>query len=309
MTINEYDQLHRKAHKIKTTDYSNELNLKSTQFHNQFNEYHDSLQKSLELGSSEIKEKFCSYFLVFKKFIHQSNENLQSLEPTILKTMNTNSLLSTNQDLSRRKKSTRLSMSIESAMSSGLEKEGYISIRFDDQFNNNNWKMYWVVVKNGYLILYKRWKSSIPKYKLDLRCVSIKSDFFNTSHLLIVVTPEITLYLKPSTFEDFLNWQSLLNNAFQHCYSATISKSNNTKETQHQIIDRLYAADANNKFCADCSAPNPDWASLNLGILICHECSGIHRSLGVQVSKIRSFFLDRWSSIQTQVFLFFEQKL
>ena len=42
----------------------------------------------------------------------------------------------------------------------------------------------------------------------------------------------------------------------------------------------------NNKFCADCGEDYPDWVSLNLCVLICIECSGIHRSLGVHVSKV-----------------------
>lgn len=40
--------------------------------------------------------------------------------------------------------------------------------------------------------------------------------------------------------------------------------------------------------------PDPDWASLNLGALICIECSGIHRNLGTHLSRVRSLDLDDW---------------
>jgi hypothetical protein len=40
---------------------------------------------------------------------------------------------------------------------------------------------------------------------------------------------------------------------------------------------------------------------LNWGVLICVKCSGIHRSLGVHISKVRSLDLDKWESQQLGV--------
>jgi hypothetical protein len=40
--------------------------------------------------------------------------------------------------------------------------------------------------------------------------------------------------------------------------------------------------------------PDPDWTAYNLGVVICFECSGVHRSLGVHVSRVRSLILDNW---------------
>lgn len=49
-----------------------------------------------------------------------------------------------------------------------------------------------------------------------------------------------------------------------------------------------------NSACCDCGHPQPKWASINLGITLCIACSGIHRSLGVHYSKVRSLTLDAW---------------
>lgn len=60
-----------------------------------------------------------------------------------------------------------------------------------------------------------------------------------------------------------------------------------------------------NEKCADCGASDPKWASINLGITLCIECAGTHRSLGVHLSKVRSLTLDTevWSPEIVQLML------
>ncbi|KAG0088995.1 hypothetical protein BGZ92_005432 [Podila epicladia] len=62
-----------------------------------------------------------------------------------------------------------------------------------------------------------------------------------------------------------------------------------------RLLQLMREAHPSNSFCAECGAKNPDWCAINLGILICIECSGIHRSLGTHISKVRSFTLDTTS--------------
>jgi len=50
-----------------------------------------------------------------------------------------------------------------------------------------------------------------------------------------------------------------------------------------------------NDKCADCGMKNPQWASVSFGTTFCLECSGIHRSLGVHISFVRSIAMDSWT--------------
>ncbi|OZJ06963.1 hypothetical protein BZG36_00070 [Bifiguratus adelaidae] len=64
--------------------------------------------------------------------------------------------------------------------------------------------------------------------------------------------------------------------------------------SSEQLLESL-RSDVSNCYCADCGLKDPEWVSLNLGVLICIECSGIHRSLGTHISKVRSLTLDTTS--------------
>ncbi|XP_046716896.1 ARF GTPase-activating protein GIT2b isoform X8 [Silurus meridionalis] len=57
----------------------------------------------------------------------------------------------------------------------------------------------------------------------------------------------------------------------------------------------------NREICADCSAPEPRWASINRGVLICDECCSIHRGLGRHSSQVRHLTHTAWPASQLQM--------
>lgn len=104
--------------------------------------------------------------------------------------------------------------------------------------------------------------------------------------------------LKSESESDCREWVSIMRQQIEKKLASSGAKRNDHLSKYYRAIDsmlldrRLLAA---NPVCVDCGNPNPIWASLNLGIMMCIECSGVHRSLGVHVSKVRSLRLDAWT--------------
>ncbi|KAL6601773.1 hypothetical protein ACP70R_006089 [Stipagrostis hirtigluma subsp. patula] len=95
--------------------------------------------------------------------------------------------------------------------------------------------------------------------------------------------------LEHSISEDCMLEKNLGSGYFEH--SARVAQHHRPSMKPDKPIDLLRKVVGNN-ICADCGAAEPDWASLNLGVLLCIECSGVHRNLGVHISKVRSLTLD-----------------
>ncbi|XP_034404157.1 arf-GAP with Rho-GAP domain, ANK repeat and PH domain-containing protein 1-like isoform X2 [Cyclopterus lumpus] len=76
-----------------------------------------------------------------------------------------------------------------------------------------------------------------------------------------------------------------------------------------EVAQQIWA-EPSNSLCADCEAPQPEWAAINLCVVVCKRCAGEHRGLGPSISKVRSLKMDRkvWTEELIQVFLLLGNK-
>ncbi|XP_015273680.1 PREDICTED: arf-GAP with Rho-GAP domain, ANK repeat and PH domain-containing protein 2 [Gekko japonicus] len=74
--------------------------------------------------------------------------------------------------------------------------------------------------------------------------------------------------------------------------------------SDYEVAEKIWFNESN-RTCADCRAPDPDWASINLCVVICKKCAGQHRSLGPRDSKVRSLKMDAsiWSNELIELFI------
>eukprot|EP00658_Telonema_sp_P-2_P032493 TRINITY_DN24050_c0_g1_i1.p1 TRINITY_DN24050_c0_g1~~TRINITY_DN24050_c0_g1_i1.p1 ORF type:complete len:380 (-),score=78.98 TRINITY_DN24050_c0_g1_i1:132-1271(-) len=105
-----------------------------------------------------------------------------------------------------------------------------------------------------------------------------------------VITPQQQYYFQAFGALAHAHWVSCLRNATADCLYGSESAKNETNVSTKQL--ELLRAVRGNSRCCDCGSEDTDWVSINLGVLFCIECSGIHRSLGAHLSKVRGLKLD-----------------
>lgn len=124
----------------------------------------------------------------------------------------------------------------------------------------------------------------------------------NSDFIIVSFTGQ-TWHFEAQSLEERDSWVTAIESqilaSLQSCESGR-NKARRSSQSEAVALQAIRNAKGNG-LCVDCEAPNPTWASLNLGALICIECSGIHRNLGTHLSRVRSLDLDDWPGELTQV--------
>ncbi|XP_072338310.1 arf-GAP with GTPase, ANK repeat and PH domain-containing protein 1 isoform X5 [Scyliorhinus torazame] len=117
----------------------------------------------------------------------------------------------------------------------------------------------------------------------------------NFEFIIVSLTGQ-TWHFEATSYEERDAWvQAIESQILASLQSCESSKNKSRLASQNEAIALQSIRNIRgNSHCVDCEALNPDWASLNLGALMCIECSGIHRNLGTHLSRVRSLDLDDW---------------
>uniref|UniRef100_A0A8C0C9Q2 Arf-GAP with GTPase, ANK repeat and PH domain-containing protein 1 n=1 Tax=Balaenoptera musculus TaxID=9771 RepID=A0A8C0C9Q2_BALMU len=140
-----------------------------------------------------------------------------------------------------------------------------------------------------------RRKKSTSNFKADGLSGTADEQEENFEFIIVSLTGQ-TWNFEATTYEERDAWvqaiESQILASLQSCESSK-NKSRLTSQSEAMALQSIRNI-RGNSHCVDCETQNPNWASLNLGALICIECSGIHRNLGTHLSRVRSLDLDDW---------------
>ncbi|KAM6946076.1 arf-GAP with coiled-coil, ANK repeat and PH domain-containing protein 2 [Aplochiton taeniatus] len=293
---------------------------------------HFALDYCLQLNNFKNQRKIdilnsvFSYFHAQYTFFHQGFDLLRDLDPT-MKTMATQLALLSTECTAKRKDLENTHLLVQQRDASG---EPVVSSCPDDEDiiqgylfkrsrrKSKTWKRGWFFIKDNQLIYRKSHKVEPLVLFDDLRLCAVKTlDSIDRRFCFELVSVQKCCALQADSEELKQVWISAVQGSIDMAYRIKVeSQQPEPKESPQAVrsVDPQLVQPAarpaalgvalqgpGNQRCCDCGEEEPRWASVNLGITMCIECSGIHRSLGVHLSKVRSLTLDSWDAEQLKL--------
>ena len=199
-----------------------------------------------------------------------------------------------------------------------ISKKGYLRI-VQRGYHKSKYPLLYFILDKGYgELLSQGQDQKYPRLFAKLQLSNVKPcnpSETNRNYCFILTTSESEYILQASNNEEYEEWIREIQDGIMTALNSTevdrrrsdvlgqsskqeLDSSSTTKPSKPcgNVVERIKNVDGNT-ICADCDCAQPGWASANIGVVICIECSGIHRGLGVQISKIKSLFLDKWDPL------------
>ncbi|XP_058526207.1 arf-GAP with Rho-GAP domain, ANK repeat and PH domain-containing protein 2 isoform X2 [Ochotona princeps] len=173
------------------------------------------------------------------------------------------------------------------------EKCGYLELR------GYKAKIFTVLRGNSVLLCKNEqdFKSGLGITVIPMNVANVKQVDKTVKQSFEIITPYRSFSFTAESEQEKQDWIE----AVQQSIAETLS--------DYEVAEKIWFNESN-RSCADCKAPDPDWASINLCVVICKKCAGQHRSLGPKDSKVRSLKMDAsiWSNELIELFIIIGNK-
>jgi Arf-GAP/coiled-coil/ANK repeat/PH domain-containing protein len=169
------------------------------------------------------------------------------------------------------KKDPKLAATLEKKGWLGKANRGRTTRGFDHRKSR-----FWSVISDGKLFLYKEWNNQ-PRHVYNLLLCTVREARTAPERWCFeVISPTQNTMLQALSETDMIEWMTVAGNVTSRMLDAQVPRNDTVGGRSEDRIAELRSIPGNG-CCADCKAVDPEWASISLGVIVCMECSGIHR--------------------------------
>ncbi|XP_051555885.1 arf-GAP with SH3 domain, ANK repeat and PH domain-containing protein 1a isoform X2 [Myxocyprinus asiaticus] len=275
-----------KVNEIKTKKGVDLLQNLIKYYHAQCNFFQDGLKTADKL--KQYIEKLAADLYNIKQTQDEEKKQLTALRDLI------KSSLQLDQKEDSQSKQSGYSMhQLQGNKEFGSEKKGYLFKKSDGI--RKVWQRRKCSVKNGILTISHATSNRQP-VRLNLLTCQVKPSG-EDKKCFDLISHNRTYHFQAEDEQEFVIWISVLTNSKEEALNMAFRGEQSAGDDSLEDLTKAIIEDVlrmpGNETCCDCGAPEPKWLSTNLGILTCIECSGIHREMGVHISRIQSMELDK----------------